>query len=137
VANRRKSFRGGKSIDEFEPVEFDLNDKHFTCKSAVQGAVLLDFVARADSDEGGKAAGALYGFFKDCMEEGEYARFMEYLNDPKIIFDMAEIGDIASWLVEEYTARPTEPSEPSASGPSSAGPLSTVPPSSVPEAASA
>lgn len=131
MSARRKSFKGGKSIDEFEPVEFDLNDKTFYCKPAMQGAVLLDFVSKADSDQGGQAAGALYGFFKDAMEEAEYARFREYLNDPKIIFDMSEIGDIASWLVEEYTARPTEGSEHSEPGPSSAGLTSMERPSSV------
>lgn len=131
MANRRKTFRAGKSIDDFDPVEFDLNDQTFKCKPALQGAVLLEFVSRADSDSGGAAAGALYGFFKDCMEEEEYERFRAYLNDPKLIFDMSDIGEIASWLVEQYTARPTEQSGPSGSGLSSAGHTSTEPQSSV------
>lgn len=125
MSNRRKSFRGGKSIDEFEPVEFDLNDQTFKCKPALQGAVLLEFVSKADSDSGGQAAGAMYSFFQDCMEESEYERFYEYLNRPDLIIDMTTIGEIASWLVEEYTARPTTQSGPSGTGPSSAGPTST------------
>lgn len=122
---RSKSFKGGKAIDEFEPIEFDLNDQHFVCKPALQGAVLLEFVAKADSDSGGQAAGALYGFFSDCMEEGEYNRFRAYLNDPGLIIDMETIGEIASWLVEEYTARPTQQSGSSDTGQSSPGPTST------------
>ena len=125
MSNRRKSFKGGKSIDEFEPVEFDLNDQTFRCKPALQGAVLLEFVSKADSDSGGQAAGAMYGFFQDCMEEAEYERFREYLNRDDLIIDMSTIGEIASWLVEEYTARPTTPSGPSGTGQSSAGPTST------------
>lgn len=127
MSSRRKSFRGGRRIEEFEPLEFDLNDQHYKCKPAMQGAVLLDFVARADSESGGASAGALYGFFEDAMEEAEYKRFMEYLNSPEVIIDMDLIGEIASWLVEEYTARPTQQSSSSDTGPSSAGPTSTEP----------
>lgn len=125
MSNRRKSFKGGKSITEYEPVEFELNDQTFHCRPALQGAVLLEFVARADSESGGAQAGALYDFFKDCMEEAEYERFRAYLNQPDLIIEMTTIGEIASWLVEEYTARPTLRSENSGSGPSSAGPTST------------
>jgi hypothetical protein len=128
---RKKTFRGGKHISEFEPIEFELNDQKFACKPAIQGATLLEFVAKADSDSGGAAAAALYGFFEDTMEEAEYARFMEYLNAPEYIIEMETIGEIASWLVEQYTARPTQPSAPSATGPSSAGSTSTEQPYSA------
>jgi hypothetical protein len=131
MSSRQKSFKGGKNIAEFEPIEFDLNDQHFTCRPALQGATLLEFVAKADGDSGGAAAGALYGFFEDAMSAEEYKRFREYLKAPDLIIDMSVIGEIASWLVEQYTARPTEPSEPSATGPSSAGPTSTEPAFSV------
>ena len=72
----------------------------------------------------GAAAGALYGFFKDCMPEDEYNRFIEYINGDDVIIDMELIGEIASWLVEQYADRPTQPSLSSADGPSSSGPTS-------------
>lgn len=131
MSSRRKSFRGGKAITEYEPVEFDLNDQTFACKSAIQGAVLLEFVSNADSESGGAQAGALYGFFRDCMEEPEYDRFIKYLNQPNLIIEMETIGDIASWLVEEYTARPTQPSQSSDTGQSIPGTTSTEQLSSV------
>jgi hypothetical protein len=116
MSNRRKSFRGGTSIADFDPIEFDLNDQVFKCRPAIQGATLLDFVSRADGDSGGAAAGALYGFFKDAMEEPEYERFSEYLKSPELIIDMELIGEIAAWLVEQYTTRPTRESVPSGTG---------------------
>jgi hypothetical protein len=134
VTTRRKTFRGGKKIEDFEPVEFDLNDQLFHCKPALQGAVLLEFVSRADSDEGAQAATALYGFFEDVMEPEEYTRFRDYLKNPSVIIDMETLGDIAAWLIEEYTARPTQPSESSDGGSSSSGLTSTEVPSSVPAA---
>lgn len=129
MSNRRKSFKGGKSITEFEPIEFELNDQTFVCKPALQGAVLLEFVSNADSESGGAQAGALYKFFQDCMEPAEYERFQAYLNQPNLIIEMTTIGEIASWLIEEYTARPTQPSESSAPGPSNVGHTSMEQPS--------
>lgn len=131
MTQRQKSFRGGKAISDFEPIEFDLEGRKFQCKPAVQGAVLLEFVAQADGDSGGAAAGAIYGFFESCMPADQYKAFMELLNDPDLIFDMEVIGEIAGWLVEQYTARPTQPSSSSAPGLSIAGPGSTETPSSV------
>lgn len=125
MSSRRKSFQGGRPITDFEPVEFQLNDQTFTCKPALQGAVLLEFVSHADSESGGAQAGALYGLFEDCMEPKEYERFRAYLNQPDLIIEMTTIGDIASWLVEEYTARPTQQPENSASGLQNPGPMST------------
>lgn len=125
VKRRFKSFTGGRNIDDYEPLEFDLEDETFVCKPAVQGAVLLEFVAAADSDSGGKSAQALYDFFKECMDEVEYRRFDEYLKNPKMIFDFEVLGDIAGFLVEEYTTRPTQPSKSSSDGPSSSGRMST------------
>jgi len=126
---RKKSFRGGRAIAEFDPIEFELNDQTFSCKPALQGAVLLEFVSKADSENGGAAAGALYSFFEDAMEPNEYVRFMDYLKSPDVIIDMETIGDIAGWLVEQYTARPTQGPALSATGPSSPGTTSTAQPS--------
>lgn len=126
MTTRRKSFKSGTKISDFEPVEFELNDQTFTCTPAVQGAVLLEFVAAADSESGGAAAGAIYSFFKDVMTEAEYARFRDYLNNPDLIFDMEAIGEIAGWLVEEYTSRPTKAPVSSSVGELSSGPMSTV-----------
>ncbi len=122
---RSRSFKGGKNINEFEPVEFELNGEKYLCKSAVQGAVLLEFVANADSESGGAAAGALYGFLEDCMPASEYKRLRDYLKRDDVIIDMALIGEIVTWLVQEFTSRPTQQSAPSEPGQWSPGPTST------------
>jgi hypothetical protein len=123
---RHKDFEDGIDIDEFEPLYFTLSKQRFDLKPAIQGSVLLKFVAAGGSDDGGAAAAALYDFFKECMETPEYDRFTALLNDPKKIFNMEKIGEIAGWMVEEYAARPTKPPTNSASGQSTSGPLSMV-----------
>ena len=123
---RHRDFSGGTSIEDFEPLTFTLNNQKFETVPAIQGAVLLEFVAAADSDSGGAAATALYKFFEDVMEPSEYKRFMALLKDPKVIIDMELIGEIAGWLVEEYTSRPTKQPANSSAGPETSGQLSTV-----------
>lgn len=126
MTTRRKTFKAGTKMKDFSPVEFELNDETFHCVSAIQGAVLLEFVARADGDSGGAAANALYGFFEDVMDESEYKRFREYLKNPDLIIDLETIGEIAAWLVEEYSARPTVEPASSPNGRSTSGQRSTV-----------
>lgn len=128
---RTKSFRGGKKITDFEPVDFELNGETFNCKRAIQGAVILEFVSKADSESGGEAAGALWNLFSDVMEPDEYKRFHDYVNGEDIIIEMTTIGEIAAWLIEEYTSRPTTGSESSDTGQLNSGPTSTEQPSSA------
>lgn len=113
---RFKKFSGGVDIDSFEPLSFNLNEHEFTAKPAIPGAVLLEFVRDADSDSGADSAKALYNFLEKALDEKEYARLQGVLHDPKIIINIEIIGEIVSWLVEEYSARPTQQPEDSLNG---------------------
>lgn len=104
---RTRDFGASKTLADFDPLNFTLNGETFNCVPAIQGQTMLEFVAEADSDEGGKAAQALYGFFKKALVADDYQRFDVMIKSPEYIVDLNLIGDIAAWLVEEYTARPT------------------------------
>lgn len=123
---RHKDFGGGTDVTEYEPLSFTLMGQNFNCVPAVQGHVLLNFVARASGDDGGAAAGALDDFFAKAMESDEFKRFKEHLENPRIIIDMEKLGEIAGWLVEEYTTRPTQPPSSSADGEPTTGTSSTA-----------
>lgn len=111
---RFKKFSGGTKITDFEPLEFELNDEKFHCNAAIQGSVLLEFAKSADSDAG--VAVALYEFLRSAMSEEEYVRLDTILKSPDVIIDVELIGEIVSWLVEEYSSRPTSPPEDSSTG---------------------
>ena len=113
---RFKKFEGGTKLSDFDPLEFELNKQLFSCKPAIQGSVLLEFVRDADSESGGDSAKALYNFLQAAMDEKEYARLQTVLRDPDVIIDIELIGQIVSWLVEEYAARPTKRPEDSSDG---------------------
>lgn len=122
---RFKKFSGGVKISDFEPLEFELNEQKFSCFPAVQGSVLLEFVRDSDSESGGESAKALYRFLESSMPEEEYSKLQSVLHDPEVIIDITLIGEIVSWLVEEYSERPTKQPEDSLDGQLTSGTTST------------
>lgn len=116
IKRRHKKFMTKKKISDFQPLSFELNGEEFQVKSAIQGGYLLRFVSEADGEDGSKAANALWGFFEYCMEPAEYERFQKVLDDPETLVEIETIGEIVSYLIEEYTGRPTEQPSPSLSG---------------------
>lgn len=113
---RHKSF-DVISLDEAEPLTFDLGGEEFTCYPEVQGKMILDVMrsaAEADEESRGMLmAVSVLDFFKKVMPPEEYERFEKLMEDPKRIVPMDTLSDIMGWLIEEYTNRPTQP--PSAS----------------------
>lgn len=110
---RHKSFGNSNPYVDQEPVSFDLYDETFICKAAVQGAVLLRFGKETKDN----AAEAVMNFFQTCMPEDEYERFAELIDSEDKIVDATTLGEIAGYLVSEYSARPTVPGSSSSTGP--------------------
>lgn len=123
---RFKDFGSPKRADEYEPLTFKLCGKEFACKGAIPGNVLLKFIAAADSNDGGRAAEAMRTFFYSVMEEEEAERFYALLDGDEYIVDMIDLVNISSWIIEEYSERPTQAPTPSSSGRAKAGTTSTA-----------
>jgi len=113
LRKRHKSFKV-LDIDDAEPLSFDLGGEEFTVYPEVQGKAILDIVrSAAEGDEdtrGMMLAVSTLDFFQKVMPPEEYERFSKLMEDPKRIVSMETLSDIMSWLIEEYTNRPTEPS---------------------------
>jgi hypothetical protein len=112
-SKRHKSF-DVENIDDLEPISFDLGDQTFTCYAAIQGKVLLDIMrvaAEGDEDTRGvMMAISVLDFFEKTMPPAEYIRLGKLMEDPKKIVKLETLSEIMSWLIEEYSGRPTEPS---------------------------
>jgi hypothetical protein len=110
---RHKSFKV-KNIEESEPLTFDLGGEEFSCYPEVQGKTILDIMrvaSEGDEDTRGvMMAVSVLTFFEKVMPPEEYERFGKLMEDPKRIVPMETLSEIMSWLMEEYTDRPTEPS---------------------------
>lgn len=108
---RHKSF-SVIDLDEADPLTFDLGGETFTCYPEVQGKTILDIMRTAAvSDEDARGllmAVSMTDFFEKVMPPEEYERFSQLMEDPKRIVPMDTLSEIMSWLIEEYTERPTK-----------------------------
>ena len=112
---RFRDFGAGDSISE--PLSFKLHGEEFHCKPALQGKVLLDMVATAQSgNESAIAAGMIENFFAKALLEESLTRFRVLLDDPNKIVTVETLGELTAWLVEQYSGRPMQGPEDSLSG---------------------
>lgn len=108
MANRFKDFGGKYDPKEAEPLSFKLHDEEFECYPNLQGKVLLDIVSNSDEENPAAVAHTMTTFFEKSLKPESYERFSVLLEDPEKIVSVETLGEITAWLVEEYTARPTE-----------------------------
>lgn len=125
MTTRHKDFGAPRADVEVEPLSFSLHGEEFDCHPNVQGAMLLRFIKEADSGDGSRASEALLGLFEKVLEPESFVRFNELWNDNNRIVPIETIGEIAGWLIEEYTARPTKRSSSSSRGRTRPGRTST------------
>jgi hypothetical protein len=129
VTQRHKDFSAGPRNND--PITFTLEGESFAAKSNIPGAKLLDFVVEADSTDGGKAAAALVDFIKTSLVKEDVDRFTTLIEDDDKSIQIETLGAICEWLVEQYTARPTQLPSTSLDGQTTNGPGSTAPVSSM------
>jgi len=114
ITTRRHKDFSVRNIADADPLTFSLGDEEFNCYAEVQGKTILDIMkvaATGDEDSRGVLmAVSILDFFVKVMPPKEYKRFETLMEDPEKIVPMDTLSEIMSWLIEEYTARPTQPS---------------------------
>lgn len=112
ATKRHRSFTSSnEDVTKLEPVTFDLHDEEFTAVAQLQGAILLEFIQKTEN--GGVATlSSLLTFIESALGEEEYKKFDKLIHDPnpEKNTDITVIAKIVEFLVEEYTARPTQAS---------------------------
>ena len=103
---RRKSISARSRMNQ-DPIELEIDDNVFQCQRNIPGIVLLDFMGNIDEDEPSTMAKALNELIFSCLEEHERERFKTYISDPENGVDIEALSEIAGWLAEQYTGRPT------------------------------
>lgn len=87
-----------------KPIEFALDGTNYQFTPPKQATLVLDFLGSGDE------VGALFDWVNEGLGEEQAAAIEDRLKDPDDDFDIKELTDIARWLVEESTGRPTKPS---------------------------
>lgn len=108
---RFRDFGTGGAV-EVEAPKFAIHGEEFICVPQVQGKVLLNLVAdSSNTDDPAVSARIITEFFDYVLEDESLTRFNSLLEDKKRIVTVETLGDITSWLLEEYTNRPEEQPE--------------------------
>ena len=115
TTSRFKDFGSGGDVNT-QPLSFKLYGEDYQCKTALQGKVLLDMVADSGSDSNGMATALIDKFFAKVLLPESFERFLKLVEDPSKIVTVEKLGEITSWLVEQYSSRPTSGLEHSQSG---------------------
>jgi hypothetical protein len=110
MSNRFKDFGSGAEISK-EPLSFRIYGEDFECYPSLQGKVLLDIVANADSNDGAGMAKTISEFLEAAVKPESKNRLDDLMNDPERIVDVETLSEIMAWLVEQYSARPTQQPE--------------------------
>jgi len=123
-----RDFEQARRVDTGEVVTFTLNGEEYSAWPDAPGGLILDLAKASMDTEATNAAqvAAAAAFLEATLVPESAERFAAAMRDPAnpITFDQA--AAVMEWLLEEaYTARPTEPSSPSAVGPSTPGRPST------------
>jgi hypothetical protein len=115
MTTRFKDF-GGADSQPKEAIKFKLHEEEFLCKSAIQGKTLLNLVAKTENNEPSELAKVIDEFFSQVLEKESLTRFDNLLKHDKKIVSLETLGEITSWLMEQYSDRPLTEPEPSSNG---------------------
>lgn len=109
---RFKDFGNGGGEENVEPLSFKLHGEEFKCLDQIQGKVLLDLVSQSNNaDDPAAAARIINVFFETVLTDESWKRFDALISSKDKIVSVEALGEITTWLVEEYTGRPTEAPE--------------------------
>ncbi len=111
---RHKDFGSGNA--DVEPLTFDLHGETFVCLPQVPGKFLLDLAKNSASEDAGENAEIITKFFSQVLEDESFERFDALLEDKRRVVTMETLGEIVSWLMEEYSGRPEKQPEASSTG---------------------
>lgn len=112
-----------------DPIHFKLFGVKWECADDVNGKRLLDNAALLDSDSVASQRDGVIAVFEDTVVDDQIEELLDRLNDPKTRIQLSVLVEIVSWLVDQYTERPTVQPANSTNGRSNRGPTSGAKPS--------
>lgn len=108
---RFKDFGAPHNSEKSEKLTFKLYGEEFECYPEMQGKTLLGFVEMSTSEDNVQAIRAINTFFEVVLTPESFIRFDALAKDPKKIVSVTTLSEIISWIMEQYSDRPTQGSE--------------------------
>ena len=94
---------------QFDPPTFSVAGHEFKALPEPPGGALADLLWTFQADTATKAAG-LIRFIEGVLSDEAAEQFRLVIHSKDTIVPVQVLAEIAGWLVEEYTDRPTTPS---------------------------
>lgn len=119
-----------KSFGSYKPVgapsmDMTVNGETFKVRGAMSGIQLLHMIKALDGDNQMDSAVTMIDFISRALLTEDRERGMDFLENSEPPVPLTTLTEIITWLIEEYTVKPTEPSPLSASGSTQTGSTST------------
>lgn len=105
---RHKDFGSAIRLADLPPLSFDLCEMNFRCRPALQSRKILEFVRSADSGSETAAGDAIHHFIASSLLPDDVQAWEELLDSDEYVVDVQMLGDIVTWLIEQYSSRPTQ-----------------------------
>lgn len=109
-------------------VQFEYGGREFTAKSPTGPQLALFLAAFGDTADLGTRVVDTINFWSSRFKREDAAHFKRLLADPDDVFDFVKMSEILSWLIEEWSGRPTTSPSVSSSLPTPTGNGSTAGP---------
>ena len=97
---------GAPTVESAEPISFKIHDEEYHCVPALPGKVILDMVAKSNSEDAADQANMITDFFSKVLVEESLEKFNALIVDKERIVTAETLGEITGWLVEQYGERP-------------------------------
>lgn len=112
--------RGKAGVPNAVDIEFKLDDEVLTAHAPTSGQVVL-FIQHGRQG-GARSIQGLFEFFSDVLDDADWRKVEVKLRDG---MDVDLLNEIATWLIGEWSGRPTRLSSVSSATPNGTGPAST------------
>lgn len=109
-----------------EPLDFTVGGDVFRVYPPTTAMFALFMSSQADNREVTDHIAGLVDFLDNMLDPDDRIKFRRCLLDREHPLEFEMMQDIVEWLVEEWSARPTEQQSDSPSPPPSTGPKSTA-----------
>jgi hypothetical protein len=106
----RRQFKAARAEQGQEPIEVEVGAEIFAVLLPLPALSFLEMV----NEDASQAAQAFARFFSDAFGEEEYKRFSKAARSERLSFE--DLGEIARFISEEATGRPTPQQSASADG---------------------
>jgi len=102
----RKSF---KTAAPRGTEEFEINDEVFRYDPDIPGAVLLDFMSEADTDDPSKMAAVINRLLEEAIVDTDKPRFDAFVRDKRNNVDITLLAEICGFIAESASGNGRQP----------------------------